>query len=345
MALSQQDLLVISAVALISILCISVLLKRENTIALPASTEIVQLRLYPIKSCRGIQVTSAKLLRTGLDLDRAWMFISAAERKFITIRQISKMTLIDTGLDQERDELTVRIRGTKSFFAIPAHPSEEWLNKNTILSKAIIWGEETDGYEYSSELTAPISEFLGQDVRLFRKGPTPRVLRGNGQPKLLGRTESIMFPDLAPVQVSSEKSIEELNSRLKKQGEDEITIERFRPNIVVKGHKPWTEDVWKTLEVSPVGLEKEKSTLQTITLDVLARCARCQVPNVDPDTAEKNKRQPWDTLMKYRRVDEGIKYKPCFGMLCAPREEGELRVGMKIRILEVTHKHRYVTGM
>jgi len=39
---------------------------------LPQPSEIVSLRIYPIKSCRGIIVNDAKLLRSGLELDRNW---------------------------------------------------------------------------------------------------------------------------------------------------------------------------------------------------------------------------------------------------------------------------------
>lgn len=48
-------------------------------------------------------------------------------------------------------------------------------------------------------------------------------------------------------------------------------------------------------------------------------------------------------LMSYRRVD-GIKFKPCFGMLCVPRQEGELHVGDTFVIAEVTAKHKYLRG-
>ena len=68
------------------------------------------------------------------------------------------------------------------------------------------------------------------------------------------------------------------------------------------------------------------------------------MPNVDPDSAVKHKKQPWDTLVSYRRVDEGIKYKPCFGMLSAPRGEGVVEVGMRLEVLEETSEHRYITG-
>ncbi|KAK3076324.1 hypothetical protein LTS18_013327, partial [Coniosporium uncinatum] len=176
----------------------------SSTLPLPPTTEIISLRIYPIKSCRGFEVSSRKLLKSGLDLDRQWMFMDAKERKFLTIRQISEMTLINTALDEDKDELQISIAKTDKnpevFVAIPAHPSQEWLDKNTTLGTCNIWGEDTDGYEYSASLTAPFSEFFGQEVRLVYKGPAPRVLRGNGAPGILGRKESTKFADLAPVQ-------------------------------------------------------------------------------------------------------------------------------------------------
>jgi hypothetical protein len=48
--------------------------------------------------------------------------------------------------------------------------------------------------------------------------------------------------------------------------------------------------------------------------------------------------------MKYRRIDEGITYKPCYGMLAVPKTVGDLRVGMKFEVTEVTDKHRYIAG-
>jgi len=65
---------------------------------------------------------------------------------------------------------------------------------------------------------------------------------------------------------------------------------------------------------------------------------------VDPETAEKDKHEPWDTLVSYRRVDAGIKWKPCFGMLSCPRNEGPIAVGMKFEVLEMTDEHLYIKG-
>ncbi|KAF1845415.1 MOSC-domain-containing protein [Cucurbitaria berberidis CBS 394.84] len=315
---------------------------------LPPPTEITALLIHPIKSCHGISVQSAKLLPTGLDLDRQWMWVTYPDYEFLTIRQNSRMTLIRTSYDAKTDTLTVTAPAPNTIdekleFSIPAHPSEDWLSSNTESHGAKIWNKWTSSCVYSTDLTAPFNRFFGKEVRLVYKPPfsnDPRTLASNGAKQVLGRDASTCFPDLMPLLVGNESSIDELNTRLKAAENITIDIRRFRPNIIVRGdaNAPWDEDRWKTLKITP------KSGKGSITLDITQRCARCHVPNVDPDTAEEHKRQPWDTLMKYRRIDEGITFKPCYGMLCVPRETGELKVGMNFEVTEVTDKHRYITG-
>lgn len=311
-------------------------------------TEVTALRVYPIKSCRGFQVSRTTLRLQGLDLDRRWMFVDARTREFLTIRQNPQMTLINTGLSEDGQSLLISVKNSSKnrTVSIPAHPTDEWLAANTTLATVKIWDLETDGYLYGAEVNEPFSAFLQQDVCLVYKGPTPRVLRGNGDPRVLGREQTTFFPDVHPVLIASEASMAELNARLAKKSIDPISIERFRPNIVVRGTIPWAEDTWKLVRISqtPQTSQKQKAT-KPLDIDIIARCARCQVPNVDPSTAQKHQsNEPWDTLMSYRRVDEGMKYKPCFGMLSAPRDEGEIEVGMRVEVLAETDQHRYVKG-
>ena len=123
------------------------------------------------------------------------MFVDASTRKFLTIRDISKMTLVRTSLSADGSQLQVRIEGTDKSVEIPTHPSREWLNENTKLVPAKVWAAETDGYEYSDAISGIFSDFFRRKVALILKGPTPRILSGNGAPEFLGRTESTQFAD------------------------------------------------------------------------------------------------------------------------------------------------------
>ncbi|KAL2012097.1 hypothetical protein VTN00DRAFT_4815 [Thermoascus crustaceus] len=324
-------------------------------------TEVVSLRIYPIKSCRGFEVSRTTLRKQGLDLDRRWMFVDAKTNEFLTIRQIPEMTLINTGLspDGEFLELSIAkdsdndVEKKEKVISIPAYPTPDWLAAHTTLERVKIWDVETDGYLYGPGTTGVnefFSTFLNREVRLVYKGPTPRVLRGNADPQLLGREQDTFFPDVLPLLIGSEASLRELNERLERKGEEPITIERFRPNIIVRGTEPWVEDRWKVVRFSAAAASDDEASTsssskqQPLDIDIVARCARCQVPNVDPATAQKHRHEPWDTLMAYRRVDEGIKFKPCFGMMGVPRNEGEIEVGMKMEVLDVTDGHRYIKG-
>ncbi|ESZ96038.1 hypothetical protein SBOR_3579 [Sclerotinia borealis F-4128] len=331
------------------------------------TTEVTELLIYPIKSCRGISLKSSFLTTHGLDLDRNWMFVSGDDHKFITIRDISSMTLIDTAFatakspsdsgSEDAEYLIISIRNTDKKVMVPARPTEQWLKDNTSLTQVDIWGCNTDGYVYKDEINGIFTEFFKKDVKLAYKGPTPRILTGNGAPEVLGREASTNFPDVLPVLIANEASLRELNQRLVKKGTDEITIERFRPNIIVRGNDEgnhgdtapgaWTEDDWKRVRIvhSPdSGLLSTALGSNAVDIDIQARCARCQVPNVNPETAEKHKHEPWDTLVSYRRIDEGIKWKPCFGMLGVPRTDGPIAVGMKFEVLETTDNHKYMKG-
>jgi len=313
---------------------------------IPPPTQIVSMRVYPIKSCRGIEVDETRLRKTGLLLDRNWMFISKSDRKFMTIRSNPAMTLIDTNIinQDKQTQLEITVHGTDARVVIPAFPTKEWLAANTTLSEVEIWEEKTDAYEYSDAINTTFTKFFEQDVALVYKGPQHRNINVNGRAELYGKSQEHHFADVMSLQIASEASLNDLNKRLAKvPGADPLTVERFRPNIIVRGRDdhPWEEDTWKRVRITTSLPDREM--LFKLDLDVVARCARCQVPNVNPDTAEKHPKQPWDELMKFRRVDKGgpAKWKPCFGMLCVPKNEGIVMIGSTLDVLETTDKHLY----
>lgn len=318
---------------------------------IPPPTEITSLRIYPIKSCRGIEVDSTRLKKAGLTLDRNWMFIDMSTKKFLTIRSDPRMTLIDTSISEGEGEhkgqqmLDISIHNSEGRVSIPAFPSQSWLSTNTTLETVNIWDKDTDGYLYGDEINSIFCKFFDKDVSLVYKGPKYRMVAINGTKELYGKDTPHHFADVMSLQIASEASIKDLNKRLGHQphSPDALTIERFRPNIIIRGRDdhPWEEDTWKRVRIS-TSIPSEEA-LYRLDLDVVARCARCQVPNVNPDTAEKHAKQPWDTLMNFRRVDDGgvAKYKPCFGMMCIPKNEGKVAVGGRLEVLETTDKHLY----
>lgn len=72
----------------------------------------------------------------------------------------------------------------------------------------------------------------------------------------------------------------------------EIPMDRFRPNVVVKGCNPYEEDTWQRVRVGG-----------GVTMDVIKPCARCPIPTTDQATGVRDPSsdpQPTATLRTYR---------------------------------------------
>jgi uncharacterized protein YcbX len=124
--------------------------------------------------------------------------------------------------------------------------------------------------------------------------------------------DHIGFADGYPILLTSEEGLQDLNSHL----ETPVPMNRFRPNLVVKGCEPFAEDCWNRIRVGDVELA------------VVKPCARCVVTTIDKETLATSK-EPLKTLGKYRKQALGA----IFGQNVIPLNEGILRLGMPVEIL------------
>src|SRR5687768_9408238 len=62
---------------------------------------ITALNIYPVKSCRGIALTQARLTETGFEHDREWL-VTPPEGKFLTQRERPLLAQIETALTADR---------------------------------------------------------------------------------------------------------------------------------------------------------------------------------------------------------------------------------------------------
>ena len=97
-------------------------------------------------------------------------------------------------------------------------------------------------------------------------------------------------------------------------------MNRFRPNIVVKGCPALAEDSWDVICIGD------------ITFDVVKSCARCQVPTTNQDTAERGS-EPLRTLATYRKTETGH---VMFGQNMVHQARGKIRVEDKVVVLRRT---------
>ncbi|MFX9847502.1 MOSC domain-containing protein [Acinetobacter baumannii] len=78
-------------------------------------------------------------------------------------------------------------------------------------------------------------------------------------------------------------SLNAFNAHLK----EPVSVNRFRPNIVVDGCEPFSEDLWKEIRINNL-------TFQGVKL-----CSRCKVPSINQETAEAGS-EVAEILQKYR---------------------------------------------
>lgn len=66
-----------------------------------------------------------------------------------------------------------------------------------------------------------------------------------------------------------------------------------------------------------------------VGIDCFARCARCLVTTIDPETGERDPHLPYKVLQGYRQVEPAARKigKPCFGVLSGIREEAHRSQG------------------
>ncbi len=123
-----------------------------------------------------------------------------------------------------------------------------------------------------------------------------RHLEGAAPPRLSslawthGQAVPNAFSDGFPLLVVGRASVEALNARLIAQRLPPVDVRRMRPNLVLGGLQPHDEDRLPRLRLAGEGVE----------LALTKPCARCSIPDVDPDTARTGHGVA-DTLMSYRQ--------------------------------------------
>jgi uncharacterized protein YcbX len=262
--------------------------------------QLSNLVYYPIKACRGFDAPAANVERMGLEHDRRMMVVTP-EGNFLTQREYPRLALVTPTLKDDSltlsapnfDSIQIGIRrsGTPT-------PVSIWKSKNV---HAIDQGDETAAW---------FSDWLRASVRLvhFADGFIRRVSMEHA----VNPDDHTGFADGYPILIASEESLQDLNSRL----DSAVPMNRFRPNVVVKGCEPFAEDAWKRIRVG--GIE----------MALVKPCPRCVVTTIDKETLAKG-REPLKTLNTFRKRDGGA----MFGVNVIPLSEGRLDVGMSVEVL------------
>ncbi len=243
--------------------------------------KVTEIKIYPVKSLRGITLNNAELGVRGLEFDRNWM-VTDSEYNFVTQRVQPKMAAISTTVDKRT--LTLE------------HESLSPLNVDLSKNKgnqieAMIWKDRSkaidEGDNASKWLTEVLGKIKGKDLRLVRFSEEHR--REVDKKHLKGEGSHTAFSDGFPYLVATEESLELLNEILIVNGSKPVGMERFRPNIVLKGAKGLEENKFDS--ISEVN--------DKYSLGIRKPCKRCIITTIDQTTASIiEPKEPLRTLLK-----------------------------------------------
>ncbi|MFJ1747520.1 MOSC domain-containing protein [Streptomyces sp. NPDC088116] len=304
-------------------------------------------RFYPVKSMAGCASDSAVVEPWGLAGDRRWTLIDAAG-KAVTQRQQPRLALVraeplpDGGIRLHAPGLepltvtvpdpaaggtvVVDIFGTKVESVHAGHGSNHAHDdpRHGDGEERAGFGQGLESQERESQdpdardADRRLSAYLGVEVRLAHLDDPAR--RRPIDPLYAHPGETVSFADGFPLLVTTTASLDALNS-LVSQGdqsqEGPLSMDRFRPNLVVAGTTPWAEDDWQRIAVGD------------LTFRVAKPCGRCVITTTDQRTAERGK-EPLRTLGRYRRFGGQL----LFGQNLVPESTGTVRVGDPVTVLD-----------
>lgn len=258
------------------------------------------LYIHPVKSLAGISVSETPIDRFGAQWDRRWMVVD--ERgQFITQRKIAKMAQVETFIDNGVLQLCA-----------PSMPSVQLRADDFIHNQMIdvtVWRDTVKAHLADEAINQWVSQALGLNCRLvFMSDQCKRQV----DTAYANNNETVSFADGFPLLLTNQASLDFLNQQMS----IDITMNRFRPNVVVGGAEAWQEDNWQRIRIGEMEFQVAKP------------CSRCVIPTINPQTLEKQP-EVFRTLKQYRSRDGEV----FFGQNLIPLGEGCLSLNAPVEVL------------
>lgn len=263
---------------------------------------VSRLFVYPVKSARGIALEEARLTDRGFEHDRRFL-ITDRRGAFLTQRELPALALL--GVAVAGDALCLSAPGMPPITA-PLRP------RSGAPRQVRIWGATCDALALGDELAGWLGAYLGVACELVYM---PESSIRPVSPTYAHAGERVGFADAYPFLLTTEESVAELAGRLA----EPAPMNRFRPNIVVRGAAPYAEDGWRAMTIGGVPFHVAKPS------------ERCIVLTVDQVTGRKGK-EPLATLAGYRKKGGKV----LFGQYLLHRGDGVVRVGDALTLLAVS---------
>lgn len=249
--------------------------------ASPDTVEVAGLFSYPVKGLRAVTHASATLLTSGLRHDREWMVVDTrhtpalflSQRECPLMATLSATTTEEDGLVLATDDSVLRV-------PTPA---------GTALLKVKVWSHETVALDAGDEVSEWLTTKLGMPrgaLRLVRFHPD---MRRDCSRLYAGESGAhTFFADGYPVLVTNVASLADLNVRMRRNADNAMPMNRFRPNVAIARLPAWDEDHVDTL------------TIGEVVLRLVKPCVRCQVTTTDQLSGAQLSEEPLNTLGRFR---------------------------------------------
>jgi hypothetical protein len=290
--------------------------------AMHEQIDVVGLSYYPIKSCGSISAQEVTLTEFGIDHDREWMLVGSNGQP-LTQRVKPELALVTPNF--EDNKLIVRAPGM-GYLAVSLE-----IDPDSEIIPVDLWEKPGSGRNQGKDASEWFSEYLHKDARLIRV-EQPRAVN-NPESVVNGSADHTAFADGYPLLVASMDSLEALNEQLMVP----VPIDRFRPNIVVKGAEAYDEDFWREVKIGDM------------RAFIVRACARCPIPNIDQNVGIQSKHRPvTDALRNSRRgidpLGDSDKLKEFFAQnVVHIFEEGlQIQVGDAVEVVSRSDRRNWI---
>ena len=266
------------------------------------SIVVSQLYIYPVKSLAAVPLDTMQLVAGGPAWDRRWMIVDA-QGCFITQREHPKLAQIKVELDLQ--SAVIRLS------AAQGEPLQlPLMSANELTQPVVIWHDSVNAAYGGTLAEQWISAYLGVSARLVYMPDSG--LRSVDQ-DFAHSGDVVSFADGFPLLLTGDASLQAFNRHL----DQPITMQRFRPNIVVAGASAYAEDSWCQMRIG------------SVVCRVVKACARCAIPSINPANAEKEP-QVSRALAQHRRGRGGV----YFGQNLIHEVNGKISKGDTVTLLE-----------
>ncbi|XP_067680507.1 mitochondrial amidoxime-reducing component 1-like [Haliotis asinina] len=278
--------------------------------------EVASLTCYPIKSCGGFNVESGYCTNLGLQvadsiLDRHWV-VTDASYNMLTSSQMPTLALVRTACRDGQLIVDAPDMPTLSLSTSPV------VDRSKVVDVVSSSGNATlEGLDCGDEAANWFSKYLARDgVRLLHSAPglqkrdLTQEKKSWGSPAIAG--DRAVYSDFCAYLLMSQTSQDAVNQQLQQP----LSLNHFRPTIVVKGSRPFDEDEWQSVRIG------NQAILRTLYCT-----PRCIKVNVDFKTGQRIKdKKPLDLLQRIRCVPRFGK-SPILGISSALDQGGRVQVG------------------